>query len=91
MEDAAVDTVEDVESLRSRNPKESSEEAEDVMDGAMGDIPSFGPLYGASTTLRVTSTGTANILTTDVNVNCKPNSSTVTCVDGLKCRRKQIC
>ena len=49
MEDAAVDTVEDVESLRSRNPKESSEEAEDVMDGAMGDIPSFGPLYGAST------------------------------------------
>lgn len=49
MEDAAVDTVEDVESRRSRNPKESSEEAEDVMDGAMGDIPSFGPLHGVST------------------------------------------
>lgn len=49
MEDAAVDAVEDVESLRSRNPKESSEAAEDVMDGAIGDIPSFAPLYGVST------------------------------------------
>lgn len=49
VEEAAVDTFEEVESLRSRHPNETSEEADDEMDGVVGDTPPFfRPEYGVS-------------------------------------------
>jgi hypothetical protein len=64
VEEAAVDTVEEVESLRSRHPNETSDEAEDEGEGATGDMPPcFNPPYGVSN-LRAMSNWTRNIANT---------------------------